>query len=109
MQRLQNGGCHPVDGCQDGDGFAGADFRYLAANVVCASPTGCRILDPLSIKVVDGVIMGFVGMTLKGTPSIVNPAGITTVDFKDEVEPANLYADILRRALGVRVDGAADP
>ena len=34
LLRLQNGGCHPVDGCQDGDGFAGADYPMLAANVV---------------------------------------------------------------------------
>jgi 5'-nucleotidase len=33
---MQNGGCHPVDGCQDGDGFSGAFFQYLAANVFCA-------------------------------------------------------------------------
>jgi 5'-nucleotidase len=31
--RMQEGGCHPVDGCLDGDDFAGADFRFLAANV----------------------------------------------------------------------------
>src|SRR6188472_4484926 len=34
LLRMQDGGCHPVDGCQDGDGFAGADFQFLAANVV---------------------------------------------------------------------------
>ena len=34
LLRMQNGGCHPVDGCRDGNGFAGADFRFLAANVV---------------------------------------------------------------------------
>ena len=34
LLRMQNGGCHPIDGCQDGDAFAGADFQYLAANVV---------------------------------------------------------------------------
>ncbi len=34
LLRLQNGGCHPTDGCQDGDGFAGADYPMLAANVV---------------------------------------------------------------------------
>ena len=33
LLRMQNGGCHPVDGCQDGDPFAGADFTFLAANV----------------------------------------------------------------------------
>ncbi len=36
---MQDGGCHPGDGCYDGrrlraDGFAGADFGFLAANVV---------------------------------------------------------------------------
>src|SRR4029450_6855427 len=41
-------------------------------------------------------------MTLKGTPSIVNPAGITTVDFKEEVSTANFYADLLKRFLGVK-------
>ncbi|MDT4986890.1 MAG: 5-nucleotidase, partial [Micromonosporaceae bacterium] len=33
LKRLQRGGCHPTDGCADGDGFAGAAFHYLAANV----------------------------------------------------------------------------
>ena len=39
--------------------------------------TGLPILPPIDIKFVDGVPVGFVGMTLEGTPSIVNPAGIT--------------------------------
>ena len=26
LLRMQKGGCHPVDGCLDGDDFAGADF-----------------------------------------------------------------------------------
>src|ERR1041385_4054341 len=34
LLRMQNGGCHPIDGCQDGDPFYGATFQYLAANVV---------------------------------------------------------------------------
>src|SRR5262245_50937320 len=44
LLRMQNGGCHPVDGCAakpytraDGsqtDVFPGADFQYLSANVV---------------------------------------------------------------------------
>ena len=33
LYRIQKGGCHPVDGCQDGTPFAGASFPYLAANV----------------------------------------------------------------------------
>src|SRR6266511_1461667 len=94
LKRMQFGGCHPTDGCQDGDGFAGADFTYLAANVTNKSD-GLPILAPIEIKLVGGVPVAFVGMTLKGTPTIVNPAGITTVDFRDEVETANMYARIL--------------
>ncbi|MGE5776638.1 MAG: metallophosphoesterase, partial [Chloroflexota bacterium] len=31
LLRMQRGGCHPEDGCLDGDDFRGADFRFLAA------------------------------------------------------------------------------
>ena len=95
LRRLQSGGCHPTDGCQDGDGFAGADYRYLAANVVDRK-TRMPILAPVDIRFVRGVPVAFVGMTLKGTASIVNPAGIQNVEFLDEVETANRYADILK-------------
>lgn len=95
LKRMQFGGCHPTDGCQDGDGFTGAKFKYLAANVV-DKRTRLPMLLPLDIKLVQGVPVAFVGMTLKDTPTIVNPAGITTVDFLDEVTTANTYAQILR-------------
>lgn len=94
LKRIQFGGCHPVDGCQDGDGFAGAKFPYLAANVTSKS-TKLPILLPFTIKFYDGVPVAYVGMTLEGTPGIVNPAGIKNVDFRDEVETANQYATVL--------------
>ena len=34
LLRMQNGGCHPVEQLPRGDGFGGADFGFLAANVV---------------------------------------------------------------------------
>jgi 5'-nucleotidase len=34
LLRMQRGGCHPKDGCRDGDRFTGARFQYLSANVV---------------------------------------------------------------------------
>jgi 5'-nucleotidase len=95
LLRLQNGGCHPTDGCQDGDGFAGADYPMLAANVVRKS-NGKPILPAYKIRKVGGVDIGFVGMTLEGTPSIVNPNGIQSVDFLDEVQTANRYAAELK-------------
>ncbi len=94
LLRLQNGGCHPVDGCQDGDPYFGADFPYLAANTVYKD-TGKTILPAWTVRKVQGVSVGFIGMTLEGTPGIVNPAGITEVDFLDEIETANQYADEL--------------
>jgi 5'-nucleotidase len=100
LRRLQFGGCHPTDGCQDGDGFSGAAFKYLAANVI-DTQTNLPFLPPVQVKMVQGVPVGFVGMTLEATPTIVNPAGITTVDFKNEVETANHYASVLRM-LGVK-------
>lgn len=94
LKRIQFGGCHPVDGCQDGDGFAGAKFPYLAANVTSKS-TKLPVLLPFTIKLYEGVPVAYVGMTLEGTPGIVNPAGIKNVDFRDEVQTANQYATVL--------------
>ncbi len=35
LLRMQQGGCHPVDGCYFPDApYEGADFQWLAANVV---------------------------------------------------------------------------
>jgi 5'-nucleotidase len=95
LLRLQNGGCHPVDGCQDGDPFAGAKFQYLSANVV-DKKTREPLFQPYAIRNIGGVRVGFVGMTLRGTPGIVNPAGITSVDFLDEANTANYYAGLLK-------------
>ena len=41
--------------------------------------------------------IGFIGMTLEGTPSLVDPAGVASVEFKDEVETANEQARELRK------------
>jgi 5'-nucleotidase len=100
LLRIQRGGCHPKDGCQDGDPYGGAEFTYLAANTI-SKKTGLPILPPIDIKFVDGVPVGFVGLTLEGTPSIVNPAGIQNVRFADEVETANKWGRLLR-LFGVR-------
>jgi hypothetical protein len=71
---MQEGGRHPVDGCQDGDGFGGADFQYLAANVIDEG-SGESLLPPYEIRSFDGVKVGFIGLTLEGTPEIVTPSG----------------------------------
>jgi 5'-nucleotidase len=93
--RMQKGGCHPTDGCQDGDGFGGAKFHYLAANTI-NNKTGLPILPPIDIKFIKGVPVGFVGLTLEGTAGIVNPAGIKNVHFADEIVTANKWSNVLK-------------
>jgi 5'-nucleotidase len=163
LLRMQRGGCHPRDGCQDGDPFAGARFQYLSANVevlptaadraayarrlaawnrlqasyrkaraqyakavrakraacrrdaqsrACkrtlrapkrptskrpTAPTAKTLFPATSIKTVGGVRVGFIGMTLEGTPSIVTPTAVAGLRFLDEVQTANRHAAELQR------------
>ncbi|WP_377641953.1 bifunctional metallophosphatase/5'-nucleotidase [Oryzobacter terrae] len=92
LLRMQNGGCHPKDGCYFPDApYAGADFPWLAANVEKKDGSG-TLLPGTYVKNVAGVKVGFIGMTLEGTDLLVSPAGIASVTFKDEVETANAEA-----------------
>jgi 5'-nucleotidase len=100
LLRIQNGGCHPVDGCADGDPYLGAAFPFLAANVV-DKVTRVPILPPYVIEKVHGVKVAFIGETLTGTASIVNPAGIANVDFLDEAATANFYRRQLAAEEGI--------
>ena len=95
LLRMQDGGCHPVDGCQDGDPFAGASFDFLAANVKYKD-SGDTIFPPYAIHKFKGVKVGIVGMTTLETPTIVTPAGIQTVDFFAEAETVNALVPHLR-------------
>ncbi len=97
LLRMQNGGCHPTDGCYFPDQpYAGADFQYLAANVV-RKDNGETLLPATSIKKVNGVNLGFIGMTLEATATLVSPKGVASVDFLDEVETANTQAAALKK------------
>ncbi len=89
LLRMQNGGCHPVDGCYFPDEpFSGADFQWLAANVV-NEDTGETPLPPYWIERVKNVEVGFIGMTLEGTDALVAADGIRGWDFLDEADTAN--------------------
>ncbi|NED85108.1 bifunctional metallophosphatase/5'-nucleotidase [Streptomyces sp. SID11233] len=97
LARLQNGGCHPVEGCYDkSKKFKGADFPYLAANVT-SEKTGKPILKPYTVWKKNGVKVGFIGVTLEGTPNIVTANGVKGLKFHDEIETVNKYAKELDR------------
>src|SRR5882757_6740674 len=88
LLRMQNGGCHPVDKCQGPHPFAGAKFHYLAASTFLRD-TGKTLFPPYEIKTFDGIPIGFIGLTLKGTPGIISPASAAGLEFRDEAETVN--------------------
>ncbi|MEV5986060.1 bifunctional metallophosphatase/5'-nucleotidase [Streptomyces sp. NPDC052051] len=97
LARLQNGGCHPEDGCYDkSQKFKGANFPYLTANVT-DDKTGKPLLKPYWVWKKSGVKIGFIGVTLKGTPNIVSAEGVKGLKFGDEVETINKYAKELQK------------
>ncbi|MEU9747039.1 bifunctional metallophosphatase/5'-nucleotidase [Streptomyces niveus] len=97
LTRLQNGGCHPVEGCfEKGKKFKGADFPYLAANATYEK-SGKPVLKPYTVWKKNGVKVGFIGVTLEGTPNIVTAEGVKGLKFHDEIETVNKYAKELDR------------
>jgi 5'-nucleotidase len=95
LLRMQNGGCHPVDGCKGPHRFEGAKFRYLAASTIVKS-TGKPLFPPYAIREFDGIPVAFIGLTLKGTEGIVSPVGIAGLEFRDEAETVNALIPELR-------------
>jgi 5'-nucleotidase len=95
LLRMQNGGCHPDAGCYfPTEPYPGADFQWLAANVV--NDDGDTPLPPYWIERVNNVDVAFIGMTLEATDTLVAAAGIQGWDFRDEAETANALVPILK-------------
>jgi 5'-nucleotidase len=102
LLRMQNGGCHPTDGCQAApytlangsktNTYPGADFQYLSANVIKDS-TGRPLFPAYGIKQFTAGArkfkVGFIGEVLESTPTIVTPTGVAGLTFKDEADEAN--------------------
>jgi 5'-nucleotidase len=96
LERMRYGGCHPTEGCFGGDGFEGADFPFLAANVV-RERTGETIFPPYVIHRVGGERIAFVGTVLEETPSVVSQSGVAGLDFRDEADTMNALMPELKR------------
>jgi len=96
LKRMQAGGCAVYTRrtpCAV-EPFAGAHFRYLAANVVQSD--GTTIFPPTGLKRFGPITIGFIGMTLRGTKQIVTPSGVAGVDFTDEAATANALVPKLK-------------
>ena len=81
LLRMQDGGCHPVDGCLDGDDFAGANFQLPGGQRGRATTTARRIFPAYKMRSFAGAKVAFIGMTLEGTPAIVTPSGVGGLDL----------------------------
>lgn len=101
LKRLQNGGCDKHTArqpCQLNRSFPGANFGFLAANTLQANGQPLFPATGLKRFTQDGatVTVGFIGLTLKATPSMVVPAGVAGLHFADEADTANALIPQLR-------------
>ncbi|MFB7140294.1 bifunctional metallophosphatase/5'-nucleotidase [Gottfriedia sp. NPDC056225] len=76
--------------------FNGANFPYLCANVI-DDQTGKTILPPYSIKKINGVPIGFIGVVIKDTPKIAPPNQTAGVKFIDEATAINHSVEALKK------------
>ena len=95
LLRMQRGGCHPTEGCKGPTPFKGASFQYLAASTVVEG-TGQTLLPAYKVKTFQGIPVAFIGLTLEATPSIVVPAGVAGLKFRNEAETVNQLVPQLR-------------
>ena len=107
LVRMRRGGCEKLtrlEPCQVNRQFPGANFEFLAANV--KKQDDQSLFPAYGIKTFKQgnqvVKVGFVGMTLKGTPNMVTPEGIQGLRFEDEAATANALVPFLK-AQGISV------
>ncbi len=99
LLRLLAGGNHPRGPFLDAT-WRGARYPTLAANVV-EKATGRTILPAFVVKRVAGVRVGFIGVVTREARTMVDPSGVTGLEFLDEAETINRYTAVLK-AGGVR-------
>lgn len=98
LLRMQKGGCEKFTKrvpCAV-EPFEGAGFQYLAANVLTEG--GTPLLPATAIREVGGVKIGFIGLTLKETATLVAPTGVAGLRFADEAATANALVPGLKAA-----------
>lgn len=100
LKRLQAGGCEKYtlrQPCAVENPYKGANFPFLAANVTM--PDGSTLFPAYGIKRfgtgTGAIAVGVIGLTLKGTSAIVDPAGIKGLTFGDEADAINKAVDAL--------------
>ncbi|MEA3016418.1 MAG: 5-nucleotidase [Sphingomonadales bacterium] len=100
LLRMQNGGCERYatrEPCRL-EPFTGARFRFLAANV--RTENGDTLFPAYAMRSfgtgASAVQVGFIGLTLRETPTLVTPSGIEGLRFEDEADTINALVPRLR-------------
>jgi 5'-nucleotidase len=102
LLRMQDGGCHPVDGCYSGvPEFTGANFKYLTANVVRLDKDKL-LFRAYAVKKIAGVKIGFIDVSLESTPTIVVPSSVEGLEFTAEVAAINQYAKMFKDEMEIQ-------
>ena len=98
LRRMQSGGCEKHTSrtpCRIAR-FTGARFQYLGANVMTRD--GGSFFPATALRQLGPVKVGFIGMTLKDTGTLVTPAGVAGLTFADEAATANALVPRLKAA-----------
>lgn len=101
LKRLQGGGCTKYarrEPCRVDRVFPGARYRYLSANVRTAD--GGTLFPATALRRFGtgrgAVRVGFIGLTLKTTPTLVVPSAVASLTFEDEADTINALVPRLR-------------
>jgi len=102
LGRMQDGGCgkHGLrEPCAVEPDFGGADFAFLAANVIADG--GETLFPGYAIRRFGTgareVAIGVIGLTLEETPTLVTPSGVAGLTFGDEAEAINALVPKIER------------
>ena len=96
LKRIQEGGCEQYtlrEPCAVENPYPGADFQFLAANVVM--PDSSTLFPAYAIREFGDAKVGVIGLTLKETPTLVTPSGVAGLDFTDEASSINAAVEEL--------------
>lgn len=99
MLRLLNGGNHER-GPFIQEQWRGANYPTLSANVIDIE-SQAQLLAPYEVHQVNGVNIGFIGITLDSTPDLVLPGAIDNLQFENQSAIASQYVTELK-AKGIK-------
>jgi 5'-nucleotidase len=95
LLRLIRGGNHATGPFLQ-DPYPGAFFPYVNSNVFIEN-CDRNLIAPAVVRELAGVKVGVIGAVLKETPTIVTPAGVAGLEFRDEAESINVQVRRLQR------------